>query len=174
MFSALQERSGAGGDYLPNERKDTGVRDGCGSETETIIHDVKTGFEESTSASSGSKHKPDNPADAFLPTPPSPDTPIRLPLGQRESENENDAIPKNPDPSLEVPPPTPPSPDSEEDGLPRLSLPPPAEDPDKKPEKSIVVDTRTHYEILGVPSNVKDSDLRKAYLTRSKQCHPDK
>ena len=124
MFSALQERSGAGGDYLPNERKDTGVRDGCGSETETIIHDVKTGFEESTSASSGSKHKPDNPADAFLPTPPSPDTPIRLPLGQRESENENDAIPKNPDPSLEVPPPTPPSPDSEEDGLPRLSLPP--------------------------------------------------
>ena len=174
---ALQERSGAAGDYLPNEPKDTGVRhgDGSGAETKTNVDDTKTGFEESASASSGSKHKQNNPADAFLPTPPSPDTPVRLPLGQRECENENDAIPpKHPDTSVEAPPPTPPPSDSEEDGLPRLSLPPPAEDEDKPPEKPIVVDTRTHYEILGVASNVKDGDLRKAYLTRSRQCHPDK
>eukprot|EP00435_Cladocopium_sp_Y103_P037798 s1271_g10.t1 len=107
------------------------------------------------------------------PPPPSPDSPLRLPEGHPVRAPE---VPVNPTTPLFSKtntgiPPSPPSPDD----IP-LSLPPPPEAPepetkDPEPEKP---DTRTLYQILGVDPRGSDADLRKAYLSRSKQVHPDK
>ncbi|CAO3650556.1 unnamed protein product [Cunninghamella blakesleeana] len=37
-----------------------------------------------------------------------------------------------------------------------------------------VLSASNHYEVLGVDKNVSTEDIRKAYLQRSRLCHPDK
>eukprot|EP00438_Fugacium_kawagutii_P009064 Skav208527 [mRNA] locus=scaffold6929:17853:20881:- [translate_table: standard] len=105
------------------------------------------------------------------PPSPSPGSPLRLGLGEPV------APPLFPAPTTPLHsgtttgvPPTPPSPDE----VPTLSLPPPPEVEEPSPAKDSAPDTRTLYEILGIPQNATSLELRKAYLTRSKQVHPDK
>ena len=31
----------------------------------------------------------------------------------------------------------------------------------------------THYEILGIPRTATKADIKKAYLDKAKECHPD-
>eukprot|EP00438_Fugacium_kawagutii_P009642 Skav214991 [mRNA] locus=scaffold508:451724:454658:+ [translate_table: standard] len=112
---------------------------------------------------------------AVPPTPPSPDSPLRI-----DGEMQSAALKGlEPDPSLDLPP-LPPSPDSDDDStfpmfpkasFPQLTGPEPEVEDLPAP---VMEDVRTLYEMLEVDSRIKESELRKAYLTKSKKVHPDK